>query len=190
MRTHGTLTQWNDDRGFGFITPAGGDKAFFVHISAFPRDGQRPQIGELVSFETETGRDNKLRAVRVMRPRNRAKPAHATRPVSASHARAGWGSTLILIAAVCAIGVYVYKKMGGTPVAAIIGKYAAPHAAVRFESIKPRPQASENNFHCDGRTMCSQMSSCDEAIYFVQHCPGTKMDGDGDGLPCEQQWCG
>lgn len=24
MRTHGTLSKWNDDRGFGFITPAQG----------------------------------------------------------------------------------------------------------------------------------------------------------------------
>ena len=39
MRKHGTLTKWNDDRGFGFITPAKGDRDIFVHISEFPRDG-------------------------------------------------------------------------------------------------------------------------------------------------------
>lgn len=44
-------------------------------------------------------------------------------------------------------------------------------------------------FHCDGRTRCPQMRSCAEATYFIQHCPGTTMDGDGDGVPCEQQWC-
>lgn len=42
---------------------------------------------------------------------------------------------------------------------------------------------------CDGRIHCSQMSSCTEAKYFLRHCPGVKMDGDGDGIPCEQQWC-
>ncbi|MGL4477877.1 MAG: excalibur calcium-binding domain-containing protein, partial [Aeromonas veronii] len=21
-------------------------------------------------------------------------------------------------------------------------------------------------------------------------CPNTKMDGEGDGIPCENQWCG
>lgn len=45
-------------------------------------------------------------------------------------------------------------------------------------------------FRCDGRTYCSQMSSCREATYFLQHCPGVKMDGNGDGVPCEEQWCG
>ena len=43
---------------------------------------------------------------------------------------------------------------------------------------------------CDGRTHCSQMTSCAEAKYFLSNCPGVKMDGDGDGIPCEEQWCG
>ncbi len=45
-------------------------------------------------------------------------------------------------------------------------------------------------YKCDGRQHCSQMKSCDEATYFIEHCPDTKMDGDGDGVPCERQWCG
>jgi len=43
---------------------------------------------------------------------------------------------------------------------------------------------------CDGRQYCSQMNSCDEAKYFLAHCPNPRMDGDGDGIPCEGQWCG
>ncbi|MBP6719887.1 MAG: excalibur calcium-binding domain-containing protein [Rhodoferax sp.] len=34
------------------------------------------------------------------------------------------------------------------------------------------------------------MRSCEEAKYFLAHCPGVKMDGDGDGIPCEEQLCG
>jgi hypothetical protein len=49
--------------------------------------------------------------------------------------------------------------------------------------------APDNRFKCDGRTHCSQMTSCAEATYFLQHCPGTMMDGDNDGVPCERQWC-
>ena len=44
-------------------------------------------------------------------------------------------------------------------------------------------------FTCDGRTHCSHMRSCEEATFFVQHCPSTQMDGDNDGIPCESQWC-
>lgn len=48
----------------------------------------------------------------------------------------------------------------------------------------------QEDFECDGRKYCSQMTSCEEAIFFINHCPDTKMDGDHDGIPCERQWCG
>jgi hypothetical protein len=51
------------------------------------------------------------------------------------------------------------------------------------------PLSRSAAFRCDGRQHCSQMSSCTEAKYFLTNCPGVKMDGDGDGVPCEQQWC-
>lgn len=47
-----------------------------------------------------------------------------------------------------------------------------------------------NTFQCSGKNHCSEMTSCEEATYYLKHCPGTIMDGDGDGLPCEDQWCG
>lgn len=53
----------------------------------------------------------------------------------------------------------------------------------------PRP-AAQGDGRCDGRTQCWQMRSCEEATFFLRHCPGTQMDGDGDGVPCERQWCG
>ncbi|MBV5347518.1 excalibur calcium-binding domain-containing protein [bacterium] len=64
------------------------------------------------------------------------------------------------------------------------------------QSEKERPQAGvaliaspTNLFKCDGRIHCSQMTSCSEAKYFLSRCPGVKMDGDGDGIPCEDQLC-
>ena len=48
----------------------------------------------------------------------------------------------------------------------------------------------DEEYVCDGREYCSQMTSCEEAIFFINNCPNTKMDGDGDGVPCEKQWCG
>ena len=46
----------------------------------------------------------------------------------------------------------------------------------------------KTTFKCDGRQHCSQMNSYEEAKYFIQHCPNTKMDGDNDGVPCERQF--
>ena len=58
----------------------------------------------------------------------------------------------------------------------------------RFRAVGlPEPKTA--TFQCDGRVHCSQMTSCAEAKYFLKNCPGTKMDGDHDGVPCEQQLC-
>ncbi|WP_198265162.1 excalibur calcium-binding domain-containing protein [sulfur-oxidizing endosymbiont of Gigantopelta aegis] len=42
-----------------------------------------------------------------------------------------------------------------------------------------------SSFKCDERQYCSQMNSRAEAIFFNNNCPNTKMDGDYDGIPCE-----
>jgi cold shock CspA family protein len=68
MRFDGKLDKWNDDRGFGFISPLRGGERVFVHISAFPCDGTRPRAGETLTFEVEGTADGKKRAVRVERP--------------------------------------------------------------------------------------------------------------------------
>jgi len=44
---------------------------------------------------------------------------------------------------------------------------------------------SQTSFSCDGRQHCSQMTSRAEAEFFTRNCPNTKMDGDRDGIPCE-----
>jgi hypothetical protein len=46
-----------------------------------------------------------------------------------------------------------------------------------------------SQFRCDGRIYCSQMTSCEEATFFLKNCLGVKMDGNNDGIPCEKQWC-
>ena len=59
LRVDGTLTSWNDDRGFGFITTDPGDRRIFMHISAFPRTVGRPVLGDSLSFEIETASDGR-----------------------------------------------------------------------------------------------------------------------------------
>lgn len=201
LRRLGTLARWNDERGFGFITPQSGGDDVFVHISAFPR-GQKPVSGEHLSFELETTPDGRSRAVRVILPdrlqlvpavprtstssTNHAGPAtpHTSRPSHRpTHSRRATfpaGRVLLLVAVVIA-GAFGY------------GEYRKNMQQERSSQARIYPATSgftqPSSFQCDGRTHCNQMRSCEEATFFLRNCPNTKMDGNRDGVPCERQWC-
>jgi cold shock CspA family protein len=51
MRNQGKITDWQDDRGFGFITPSVGRARVFVHITAFKKGQRRPCGSERVTYE-------------------------------------------------------------------------------------------------------------------------------------------
>lgn len=60
MRQTGTVKFFNTSKGFGFITPDGGAKDVFVHVSALERSGiPHLQDGQKVTFETEPDRMGK-----------------------------------------------------------------------------------------------------------------------------------
>lgn len=246
MRIEGKLTKWNDDRGFGFITPAQDGPEVFVHVSAFPKRGQRPSIGQRLTFEIETDSKGRKQATNLLYPDRSARPI--VRPIR--HAAAsppGFLRCALPIVAVAALAFYGYSKYGAssTPEAVVSAPIRVVSEPTRVVEVPPakvvteparaqptivRPRAkvvavptkrvtasptsvveaptillpaprtsgveaptillpASSSFRCDGRTRCTQMTSCAEATYFLNHCPGVKMDGDNDGIPCEDQWC-
>lgn len=66
---------------------------------------------------------------------------------------------------------------------------ATPVVPASPAEVAPADAAALKSPRCDGRQHCSQMTSCAEAKFFLGNCPGVKMDGDRDGIPCEDHWC-
>jgi len=177
MRIEGTLAKWNDERGFGFIAPTRGGTEIFVHVSAFPRDGQRPSIGEQLTFDIETDKDGKTRATNLLCPNRAVRLTTRQRTPRHLDSKPGFFGRIVPIAIVVALGVYGYREHSRRTV----GQEPA--------AVHSRDQESSSAFQCDGRAHCSQMTSCSEATFFLNNCPNVQMDGDHDGVPCEQQWC-
>ena len=140
MRTHGTLTKWNDERGFGFISPAQGSDDVFVHISAFPRDGVRPMLNELVSYETESGKDGKQRAVGIIRPGQKHRPRHSRESNHDSRPSGAFGVALVVLVVIAA-GAYHYSRVRMT---------AAVHDETPAYLEAPDTPQDMSSFDCDG----------------------------------------
>lgn len=85
--------------------------------------------------------------------------------------------------------VSAYMGGGVTPIATVNSNLTTFSTSQVTSLNHSQPAVFNQRFRCDGRTHCSQMTSCAEATYFLQNCPNTKMDGNRDGIPCERQWC-
>jgi cold shock CspA family protein len=65
MRFAGRLTEWHDEKGYGFVVPNGGGERVFVHVKKFERLRRRPVEGELLSYEVSRDDTGRLAAMRV-----------------------------------------------------------------------------------------------------------------------------
>ena len=131
MRRQGQVSDWDDKRGFGFITPVDGGARVFVHVSALPR-GRRPSVGDAVTFAEARDDRNRLRAtgVQPVEPERRRGPAGRrglARPVALAVA------FLALVAALGAldrVGVAVALLYAALSVVSF-GLYAADKSAAQ-----------------------------------------------------------
>ncbi|RPA35243.1 excalibur calcium-binding domain-containing protein [Shewanella frigidimarina] len=200
----GTLVRWNTEKGFGFIKPETGDNQdVFIHISTLKHMARKPMVGDEILFHRENQPDGKVKAVKasiegVAVVSNTIRPASHTgqhHRNSQSHHDENYRASpvlgrLIMLIILLGVGIFGYKqyqKMTATPVLtnADVEQMEWTPTVSKPSLINQQPQ-----FRCEaGKTHCSQMRSCAEATFYIRNCPGTEMDGDGDGVPCERQFC-
>lgn len=204
MRFEGKLGQWSEARSSGFIISRDSGAEIYVHASAFPPDGRRPHVGEPLSFEIGQDLQGNKRAINVLRPirQEAAPPRPPIRHKVPHHVGRNPLPGLIRLLLFAALALYGYTRfapefssllasaMDRPPASsAMPTRSAAPDSRSAAPATRLEPAATPG-FRCDGRTRCSEMKSCAEATFFLRNCPGVEMDGDGDGIPCERQWCG
>jgi uncharacterized membrane protein YsdA (DUF1294 family)/cold shock CspA family protein len=59
VRTKGKITSWNDDKGYGFITPNAGGNQIFIHVSALNNRYRRPELNEVVTYSVSSDKQGR-----------------------------------------------------------------------------------------------------------------------------------
>jgi hypothetical protein len=137
-------------------------------------------FGDHVTYEVAKDKDGRLRADHV-RPVGLEEASYQSNIKSRRNPRArrslpvrSMGRAILLVAVASYAGWSYFK---------------GNQSVVMPSVFKPHTEPAENlqspAFQCDGRVHCSEMRSRAEAEFFIKHCPNTKMDGDNDGDPCE-----
>lgn len=182
MSVYGVLKSWSTEQHFGYIQPSEGGAEVLVQISAFPRDGLSPEVGEFLTFVPGVDLQGRIIAERVGR-------VTANREGRVKH-----GNTSSSLNMTKVVGVSLGFVLIGAAVAYLPFKSGNSQAADSKESavsmsVAEEPKSLPQRFTCDQRKQCSQMRSCAEAKFFLKSCKATGMDKDRDGVPCEEHWC-
>ena len=206
LMDRGVLVRWNDEKGFGFIQPEkNAAQDVFIHISVLKKMARKPIVGDSILYQTEVQNDGKRKAV-IASIEGVAVVAASATPRSYSHVqsrnesfnnknkahyhspRKSSFNTIIPLLIIVAIVIFGFKQYQEFNEAPAIDEVPV----LTNEDTQPMPiyESATPRFQCEaGKTHCSHMSSCAEATFYIQNCPNTQMDGNGDGIPCERQWC-
>lgn len=102
MRTKGKITSWNDEKGYGFITPLADGKRVFVHIKSFSNRDRRPGIDQIVTYALSADKDGRPCAVMATLAGDRL--------AQKAKQKNGWISVLVAVMFLLIVGVLVAQS--------------------------------------------------------------------------------
>lgn len=145
MRCKGRITEWRDDRGFGFITPARGGDRVFVHVKSFARRSKRPAGNEIVTYVLEHDAKGRPRAARVA-----FSGVQAVQAAKPSKSRRGAGP---LVLATLFIAALAEATAVGALSPYILGLYLAGSAITFFAYAWDKWAATNNRWRTAESTL-------------------------------------
>jgi len=173
MRLQGRIIEWNDERGFGFVVQNGASARMFLHVSAFRKRADRPLLGSLITYEIRRDEKGRLRA---------ANAEFVGTKTSRNSSAGAFLSAIVGLALLLVLGYVGHVRLSNSTSTISASAYKIVSAR---DALNSQPE-----FQCKPeKNSCSKMASCAEALFHQEQCSVPDMDGDRDGIPCEQQWC-
>jgi uncharacterized membrane protein YsdA (DUF1294 family)/cold shock CspA family protein len=140
MRYQGRLQDWNDDKGFGFVSPNGGGERAFVHIKAFERGTPRPINGQLISYLPKRDERGRLAATAI-RPAATGKAPAAPKHSARRLPRTALGLIALSVVALAwltqLLPDWIAATVGGTSLLALVFYAYDKGAAQRGDQRTP-----------------------------------------------------
>jgi uncharacterized membrane protein YsdA (DUF1294 family)/cold shock CspA family protein len=145
VRYQGKITDWKDDKGFGFVTPNGGGSRVFVHIKSFSNRQRRPIGNELVTYELTSDARGRPQALNIS--------FVGDRPTSPLKTAPGPGVGALMFAVVFLALVVGAVVTGNLPFMVLIAYLMASCVAYlayfldKVASLKGRRRTAESTLH-------------------------------------------
>ena len=173
----GKISQWKDDKGFGFITSDDNQNVFF-HISSLTTKSRRPEVGDVVVFTEKTDNQNRLKATSVA-IEGLSKTSHnKTNTQVEPKTKNFFDYLLILVLVVSAVfTAYIYFKSNSIESSVI---FAIP-ALVAFILLNRQKKPKNSSFSC---TKCKKNEMYDTRTISAWNRGFTRLYCN----PCHVQW--
>ena len=147
---------------------------------------RKPIIGDIIFYEIHSDNNGKQRAVNsringieTVHKKIRTKNRHV---ISKTSKKSKTSSLIFSVLIIVFLGSYVFSFLSKPKV---YDEDTFHDESTRYVEVDTYAE----EYTCSGKTYCSEMNSCEEATFYLRNCPGTKIDGNHDGVPCESQWC-
>lgn len=145
MRLAGRVTDWNDEKGFGFAVPNGGGDRAFVHIKDFQTRSRRPLSGDVITYRPVLDERGRPRATQIRYANHKADASAPARVPRAAFgivvlaADAGLASVglipTLLLAAIVALSAVAYFMYWLDKWAAQQGRQRTAESSLHLVSI-------------------------------------------------------
>ncbi|EGR1768218.1 DUF1294 domain-containing protein [Vibrio parahaemolyticus] len=139
MMMKGQILEWNDSKGYGFISVIGDEQKVFIHVSSIKNRGRRPKLNDSVTFEVTKDSKGRLNAENVVIEGVNGFPLTVlfgfSFLVAASASVIVFNGQLLLIPVYLILSTFTYLMFAWDKQAAQNGRWRTPENTLHFLSL-------------------------------------------------------